>query len=263
MSDSRTTVIATADTYLQGGLVAGDATLVKLAPECVRSENGWDTGGTKVMSDFFPHMTMVKGMRNLRWLVEGNEAVARFDLQVEGGYEIPIIEYFQVGPAGIVEIAPTFPMEGWMDNAIGPAAERFRQVRPAPPRSGPEARTAELAEACFAALAAHSPTDAPLGADVTLTDNGQVTGRGRDAVVAALGQGLWARARASRLLQWVVEGAEAVGRFEVDTDDDGLVMGGFYVRVFGDQVRELQTTWGAGPSPALLARFEAAGGSGH
>lgn len=259
MSEPRATVIATADTYLQGGLVAGDAGLVRLAPECVRSENGWDTGGTQVMSDYFPHMTMVKGIRNLRWVVEGNEAVARFDLQVEGGYEIPIIEYFQVGPTGILEIAPTFPMEGWMDNAIGPADERFRRIRPAPSRSGPEAATARLAEQSFAALGAHQPAAAPLGVDVTLTDNGQVTGRGREAVVAALGDGLWPRARASRLLQWVVEGAEAVGRFEIDTDD-GLVVGGLYVRVFGDQVRELHATWGAGPSPALLARFEAAGG---
>ena len=260
MGDSRASVIATADTYLQGGLVAGNADLVHLAPECVRSENGWDTGGTRVMSDYFPHMTMVKGIRNLRWLVEGSEAVARFDLQLEGGYEIPIIEYFQVGPTGILEIAPTFPLEGWMDNAVGPADDRFRRVRPAPPRSGPEARTAELAQECFAALDAHRPADAPLGDDVTLTDNGQVTGRGRDAVVAALGDGLWARTRAGRLLQWVVEGAEAVGRFEFDTDDDGLVIGGLYVRVFGDQVRELQAAWGAGPSPALLARFEAADG---
>jgi len=59
----------------------------------------------------------------------------------------------------------------------------------------------------------------------------------------------------------VAEGAEAVGRFELDTDDDGLVIGGVYVRVFGNQVRELQVAWGAGPSPALLAQFEAAGGS--
>jgi len=258
MSDARATVIAIADTYLQGGLVAGDATLVRLAPECVRSENGWDTGGTKVMSDFFPHMTMVKGMRNLRWLVEGNEAVARFDLQLEGGHETPIIEYFQIGAGGIIEIAPTFPMTGWMDNAIGPADDRFRQVRRPPPRSGPAARTAQLAEECLTALGARQPGDAPLGADVTMTDNGLVTGRGREAVVVALGQGMWSRARATRQLQWVVEGSEAVGRFEIETADDDLVVGGLYVRVFGDQVRELQTAWGAGPSPALLAQFEAA-----
>jgi hypothetical protein len=258
MSDSRSAVIATADTYLQGGLIAGDPSLVKLDPDCVRSENGWDTGGTRIMSDYFPRMTMVKGIRNLRWLVEGDEAVARFDLQVEGGYEVPIIEYFRVGPNGICEIAPTFPMEGWMDNAIGPADERFRRVRPAPARSGAEAHTIDLAERTFSALVGGRPDLAPLGPDVTLTDNGQVTGRGRAEVVAALGQGLWAQATSARLLHWVVEGPEAVGRFEVETQGDGLVVGGLYLRAFGDQVRELQSTWGAGPSSGLLARFRSA-----
>ena len=250
-------MIATAETYLQGGLVAHDAALVSLAPDCIRSENGWDTGGTTVMSDYFPHMTMCQGIRNLRWVVEGNEAVARFHLVVTGGFEVTITEYFQVGPAGITRIAPTFAHERWMDNAIGPADGRLRRVRRPKARHGQPAETVALAERTFSALAAGEPDDAPLGADVTVTDNGAVVARGIDAAREALATGVWSGVSGDRLQQWVVEGDEAVGRFELDRPDGGLVVGALSVRVFGDRVREVETTWGAGPSAALLAEFRA------
>jgi hypothetical protein len=72
-------VISAATTYLDA-LVSHNASGVRLAPDAIRTENGFDTGdgGAAIANDLAtnPQYLVVGGIRDVRWFVDGDEAIA-------------------------------------------------------------------------------------------------------------------------------------------------------------------------------------------
>lgn len=106
----RVSVVAVADRYLQSGLVAHDPSRVPLAPDCVRFENGHNSGASgegiaKGLKN--ESMRSITGIRNLKWVVEGDAAVAIYELDTVRGV-VFITEYFRVVDGMIKEILATF-----------------------------------------------------------------------------------------------------------------------------------------------------------
>lgn len=252
---ARADAIGLAESYLQGGLVAHLSTLPRLAPGCFRHENGWATGDVEVIRNHFPFMTMCVGIRREQWLVELPHVAVRYELLLDGafGRTIPVAEFFTVGPDGIEEIAAVFPLRRWMDNAVEPASEAVRGPRAAVPRANPEADSVALAAELVAAIVAGG--EAPLGGDVTVTENGVLLARGAEAARSAFRAGIWPTVVTARPQEWVAEGCEALGRVEFGLDDGEHVAAAVYVRRYGTQAREVELTWGPGPGPRLVAEW--------
>lgn len=250
----RDDAIAVATSYLQGGLVAHDSSRPLLAPSIFRHENAWATGDERIIRDHFPHMTFCLGLRDLRWVVEGPWAAVRYELLLDEqfGHTKPVAEWFHVEGGAVTEVAAVFPLARWMLNAEGPGTDECRRHLEPPADRTPAARaTVALAEQLIAAVAAGTPNDAPLGDDCTLTENGELVARGRDAVVAKLHRDV----DAITAKHWVAEGAEALGRLEAHRPG-AFDVWGLHVRAFDGVLRELDLVWGPGPGETLLAQWE-------
>ena len=108
----RDEVVAAAEKYLLHGLVEHDPSKVPLAPNAWRIELGRDTGSTgdaisrQLRSEI---MNVIEGIRNVRWIVEGDQAVAWYDLDVSTSKKpVLIAERFRVEDGLIVEIEAIF-----------------------------------------------------------------------------------------------------------------------------------------------------------
>ncbi len=108
----RDAVIAAAEQYLFHGLVEHDPDKVPLAPNAIRTEQGHNTGTSgeaiakSLRSDI---MNVIQGIRNVRWIVEGDQAVAWYDLDTTRT-ETPVLiaERFRVENGLITEIEALF-----------------------------------------------------------------------------------------------------------------------------------------------------------
>jgi hypothetical protein len=126
---SRDDVIATCQTYIDA-LFSGDRDSVLLAPDAWRIENGRDMGDSgPAIQHMLTQMLaegpkLVTGMEDLRWYVEGEEAVAFYTLEIDpsalGGdnadaepVRMPIVERFRVHDGLITEVEPVIP--GWIE----------------------------------------------------------------------------------------------------------------------------------------------------
>ena len=116
----RSAVIEAAEKYLFHGLVEHDGTKVPLAENVVRIEQGKNTGdGREALVAALSNvgMGMIEGVENVRWIVEGNQAVAFYDL-VLNVMDLPVLiaERFRVEDGLITEIEAIFhaqtPPEG-------------------------------------------------------------------------------------------------------------------------------------------------------
>ena len=108
----RDDVIAACEKYLFHGLVEHDPEKVPLAPGAFRTEQGNDTGATgeaiakSLRSEI---MNVITGIRNVRWIVEGEQAVAFYDLDTKGSDKpVLIAERFRVVDDQITEIEAIF-----------------------------------------------------------------------------------------------------------------------------------------------------------
>ena len=111
---SRDQVVEAATAYLDS-LVSHDPTGVPLHGDAWRRENGHDTGtGAEAIRDALRSeiMDVVKGYREVRWFVDGVEAVAFYLLEVEGGSEVLVAERFRVEDGLICEIEAVFDLSG-------------------------------------------------------------------------------------------------------------------------------------------------------
>ena len=111
---SRDEVIQAATAYLDS-LVSHDPTDVPLHADAWRKENGADTGtgGDAIRKALRSEiMDVVKGYREVRWYVDGPEAVAFYVLEVDGGSELPVAERFRVEDGLIREIEAVFDLSG-------------------------------------------------------------------------------------------------------------------------------------------------------
>ena len=109
---TREAIIEVAEKYLFHGLVEHDGSKVPLAENVVRHEQGRNTGqGREGLIAALSHevMNVVTGVRNVRWIVEGDQAVAFYDLDVEvSDKPVLIAERFRVIDGLISEIEAVF-----------------------------------------------------------------------------------------------------------------------------------------------------------
>jgi len=108
----RESIIAAAEKYLFHGLVEHDGSKVPLAESVTRIEQGHDTGkGRDGLVEALSHevMNVITGIRNVRWIVEGDQAVAFYDLDVTtSDRPVLIAERFRVADGLITEIEAIF-----------------------------------------------------------------------------------------------------------------------------------------------------------
>ena len=109
---TRESVIEAAEKYLFHGLVEHDGSKVPLAENVSRIEQGNNTGeGREGLIEALSHkvMNVITGIRNVRWLVDGEQAVAFYDLDVTtSDRPVLIAERFRVVDGLITEIEAIF-----------------------------------------------------------------------------------------------------------------------------------------------------------
>ncbi len=109
---TRESVIEVAEKYLFHGLVEHDGSKVPLAENVVRHEQGRNTGeGREGLIEALSHevMNVIAGLRNVRWIVEGDQAVAFYDLDTKvSDKPVLIAERFRVVDGLITEIEAVF-----------------------------------------------------------------------------------------------------------------------------------------------------------
>ncbi len=109
---TRESIIEAAEKYLFHGLVEHDGSKVPLAENVVRTEQGHDTGkGRDGLIEALAHdvINVITGIRNVRWIVEGEQAVAFYDLDVTtSDRPVLIAERFRVVDGLITEIEAIF-----------------------------------------------------------------------------------------------------------------------------------------------------------
>ena len=109
---TRESVIEAAEKYLFHGLDEHDGTKVPLAENVVRIEQGGNTGeGRENLIEALAHdvMNVITGIRNVRWIVEEDQAVGFYDLDVSvSDRPVLIAERFRVVDGLITEIEAIF-----------------------------------------------------------------------------------------------------------------------------------------------------------
>jgi hypothetical protein len=122
-------VVAVCQTYIDA-LFSGNGGSVLLAPDAWRIENGRPMGDSgEEIRQMLTTMIgegrkLVTGMDDLRWYVDGEEAVAFYTLEIDPGalgagnegadrVQMPIVERFRVHEGLITEIEPVIP--GWIE----------------------------------------------------------------------------------------------------------------------------------------------------
>ena len=117
----REPIIAAAEKYLFHGLVEHDGSKVPLAEGVTRIEQGHDTGEGRdglIAALSLEVMNVIAGIRNVRWIVEGDEAVAFYDLDVTtSDRPVLIAERFRVVDGLITEIEAIFHAQSASANA--------------------------------------------------------------------------------------------------------------------------------------------------
>ena len=112
---TRGAIIEAAEKYLFHGLVDHDGSRVPLAEDVVRTEQGRNTGeGRDGLLEALGHemMNVITGIRNVRWIVEGDQAVAFYDLDVTTSDRPALIaERFRVVDGLITEIEALFHVQ--------------------------------------------------------------------------------------------------------------------------------------------------------
>jgi hypothetical protein len=130
---SRDEVIATSQTYLDA-ILSGDGSHIRIAPDAWRLENGHldDSGGAiqASLTQTAGGPKLVTGMDNLRWYVEGEEAISLYSIVVdprglgpahadESPIDMHIVERFRVHDGLIREIEPI--ISGWIGQPGAPS----------------------------------------------------------------------------------------------------------------------------------------------
>ena len=109
---NRESIIEAAEKYLFHGLVEHDGSKVPLATGVVRMEQGHNTGEGRdelILALGDDVMNVITGIRNVRWIVEGDQAVAFYDLDVTtSDRPVLIAERFRVVEGLITEIDAIF-----------------------------------------------------------------------------------------------------------------------------------------------------------
>ena len=244
----RTAVIATASTYIMSGLVGHDPDGVTMAPGCYRGENGWETGkdaATIANNLRNSHsMATMRGVRNMRWVVQDEEAVCLFEYHMTTAI-LNVIEYFKVGEGLIQEIRPT---TGGLERAI--AYGTPTPAKPMTRATGQPAAAERLCAPFLSGLQAHDLTGVAFAGDVSLLENSRPILYGPEALRTWATGGIVAETKRVSVQRWVVEGNDVVGIFELDRADGRVYWGSAYFRLYNNQIRDIQLAYGLAPARA-------------
>lgn len=241
---TRASVIDAAGKYLQSGLVNHNPAKVPLAADCIRVQNGRESGGTGAAIAERLARTSVTAIRNLKWVVHGQDAVTIFELETPGGV-VFISEYQRVSRGLIKEIRVTYAADELPARTIVPV-RRTAVVA----RNGNRPETVRVAARYLEGLRKRDLRGVPLADEVTMTENGRVVARGLAAAKRWLEAGLLSSLQGVSVTRWVAEGGDAVALYEVDAGKRGYLWFTHYFRVYAGKIRELQANFGLGPRPA-------------
>ena len=257
-TDDRGCQITSANAYL-ASLVSHDASEIPLHPDAQRYENGNNTGdGAEAIAaaNEGAIMYVITGIRDLRWYVEGDQAVSVYllDSLVPPSY---IFERFQVNGGLIQEIEARFYIdipglfvgpesvterpEGQVERftasnhgPLGPVPVQEGNEGDTDPRTATTARAEVVAavDAYLAGIDAGDSAGVPLGADVVRTVNRVVVGSGKSQVAQSIDE---ADVTISDITVHVVDGDAAI----VFYDQDG-VLAAARIRVTEDAITEIE-----------------------
>ena len=111
-AEQRESVVRAAEKYLFDGLVKHEPDGIPFHPDVWRKEQGNNTGRSadeirkSLVSDI---MMVITGIRDVNWIVDGEQAVAFYDLYVKTGPDpVRIAERFRVVDGLITEIEAIF-----------------------------------------------------------------------------------------------------------------------------------------------------------
>ncbi len=173
--------VAVASTYLDA-LVSRDADSALLAPSVRRIDNGvLAVEGADAIREIIRHEPLTD-MGERRWVVDGEHAIAFYDLEATVGTEswpAYVAEHFVVRDGQIQELDIVF---------VGDPAQRPRPDRPARYPDGNDARDVVLgiAQSYVAALQGHDSSEVPLADQAYRIENGVYMGSTGPEIRAAL-----------------------------------------------------------------------------
>lgn len=248
MATNRTAVITAAQTYMVRGLGDHNFKRVALTKDARRIENGWDTGanaaGVRAASADWSGQW---SLRLNKWVVQGNTAVAISDLWV-GSRWVYTSHCFKVKGDQIQELILNLWMPAAPRNAVG--------IAPAPPTVKAPAGIPEVrvAQSFLSGLEKGDLGRAKLGADVVVTENGELKGFPREAALQHWETNWLGKVRTVRVVKWVAEGPDIVAIYEAEMTDGSVLWVTQYFRVTNGLIRETQANYGVGPTRAERAK---------
>jgi hypothetical protein len=233
--DSRQCVIDTALTYLHA-LVTHDIDSVRLAPDVWRMNNG------HVAAQGEPEVRQAIGSEpvaswsTLRWVVDGNDAVAYYDLDTDftrtvqsQTYAPPqtyvpayIAERFHVVAGLIEEIEVVY----WGDPTFAPRPDRplrGTSFSPGPCADGSRACQISTASTYLNAFLTHDASNAALAADAWRIENGGNTGDSGQAIRDGVESPVMHVIVDLQDIRWFVEGDQAVAYYTLYADGTGAI----------------------------------------
>ena len=211
---TRAEKIAVAMTYLDA-LVAHDGAAIKLAPDVWRKGNGAVfTQGEAALRASMAHEP-VSAVSTLRWVVDGDNAVAFYDLDTTFDVPVYLAERFLIRDGLIHEIEFVYST----DESKRPRPERPRRDADDGAVAGPCAMGNEpcvqwTALQYLGALLSHDGSTIPIAADAWRIENGHDTGQG-DGIRDALANPVMDVIGRLDTMRWFIEGDEAVVFYEL------------------------------------------------
>ena len=205
--------IEVATTYLDG-LRSRKGDGIRLAPDVSRKGNGViTTRGEEAIRAGMVHEP-VAAITGLRWIVDGDNAVAFYDLDTT--FEVPVYlaERFLIRDGLIHEIEFVFST----DQSKGPRPERPRRDAdrgaPGPCTLGNDPCVQWTALQYLGALLSHDGSRVPLAPDAWRIENGHDTGQG-DGIRDALANDVMNVIGRLDGMRWFIEGDQAAVFYEL------------------------------------------------
>ncbi len=239
----RADTIRIAQSYIMRGLVGWDWPHVLLAKDCSRTECGWSTGiSAAEIHQTSAGMKGLGGVRLIKWVVQGNTAVAFMELAI-GPRLIPIAEFFRISGGLLKEVRPNFPTPQMPGNGLGAA------VAPKTAKKPTGIPAVNLVDAYLKGLAKGSLAGVKLGPDVVVTENGEIKGNKLEAVTKHLAENWLGKVTGVTVQDWVVEGEEVVAVYVATMREGRPRWTTQYFRIYDGMIRETLANFGGGPTP--------------
>lgn len=251
MVSNRIAVIMAAQTYMAHGLGDHNFKRVSLTKDARRIENGWDTGANAAgMRAASADWSSQWSVRINKWVVQENQAVAISDLWV-GSRWVYTSHCFKIKGDQIQELILNLWMPAAPRNAVGIAPALPTAKRPAGvPAVG-------VVQSFLNGLEKGDLSKAKLGADVVVTENGELKGFPREAARLHWETHWLGRVRGVRVVKWVAEGPDVVAIYEAEMTDGQVLWVTQYFRVYDGLIRETSANFGVGPTRAERATAKA------